>query len=696
MKIDLHRVLMAVCLTFCVSLMALPAKAQDSATEKTHKRSLVLEPVVVTAQKREENVQDVPVSMDVFTGTDVEDAGINGLSDLTLYSPNVYAKQSINQNMIIMRGLSSHNVILNTPAGLFVDDICYPMTFMQNPALFDIERVEVLRGPQGVLYGNNTESGAIRIITRKPGNTVEGKAFIEPGMYNSDEKNSWLYNVGASLRGPLVEDTLYMGGAFLVTGTPGYMTNVYNDDDEAAKKKSVDGQVKLRWTPTSRWDVSLLVNGSRKDSGYGYTHYITGPNATDPYKINWDGANKWVDTNNGQAITASHSAKWADITSITTRNDFVTDFKNDGEFGPLPFPDQEFRFQDETYSQEIRFSSPEEEGPLEWLGGAFFSHSDNMAKAAFFGQLRKTYYDSTNYAAFGQLAYKFFDRLKVTAGLRLDHYEADGRQYLVSSGLDYSKKISHDDILPKLALAYDLSDDVMTYASVSKGSLAGGYNYAFATNADSLTFGPEKTWNYELGIKSEWLKKTLQINVTGFYISIKDKQVEEWMGGPANRSITNAAKASSRGLEMQINYRPATGWLLFGNGGYTDAKIDKWVSDEVGGGTYDYAGKTLPYAPEYTFNLGGEYMHDTGWFGRLDLLGVGNFYTDAKNTSKVDSYEVVNLRVGRRMESWDFSIWCKNLMGREYYIDKGVYIGGDQTAIDGAPRSIGMNVTYRF
>lgn len=694
MRIYQHRVALGVWAILCACFLALPVSAQDSPGGKS--QTLKLGTVVVTAQKREENVQDVPISMDVLSAMAIEDAGIGDLSEMTLYSPNVYAKQDTNQNMIIIRGLSSHNVVLNTPAGLFVDDIAYPMTFMQNPELLDIERVEVLRGPQGTLYGSNTESGAIRIITRKPGNELEGKVFVEPGFYNSSERNSWLLKTGASLRGPLVEDTLYLGGAFTVKKSPGYMKNIHDDDEEAGKEQSVSGQGRLRWTPSSRWDVSLLVNGSRKDNGYGYAHYVTGPTASRDYTVNWDGANSWVDENNGQAFHIQYEADWADITSITTRNDFDTDFKNDGEFGPLVNPDQEFRFANESYAQEVRLASPQDSGAFEWLGGVYYSYGENTVKAAFFNQLRNTDYDTRTYAVFGQMSYTLFEKLKLTGGLRWDRYEADGEQDLVHLGQNYSKDIEHDQILPKIALSYDVNENAMIYGSVSKGVLAGGYNYGFAVDSETLTFGPETTWNYELGVKTDWMDRTLQINVAAFYIAISDKQVSEFLAGPAVRSVTNAAKASSRGFELAVDYRPAEGWLLFGNGGYTDARIDEWVSDEMGGGTYDYKDKKLPTAPEYTFNLGAEYAHETGWFGRFDLLGVGRFYSDAKNDVDVDPYEIVNVRLGRRMDSWEVSAWCKNLLNRHYHLNRSPYIGGEIVASDGEPRSIGMTVTYRF
>ena len=148
-----------------------------------------LEEITVTAEKREQNIQNVPISMSVFDDIAIENAGINDITEMTYYAPNLYSKQNINNKMVIMRGISSHNVVLNTPVGLFVDDINYPMTFMQNPDLIDVERIEILRGPQGTLYGRNTEAGAIKIITKKPDNDFRGKVFLETGIYDTPYRN---------------------------------------------------------------------------------------------------------------------------------------------------------------------------------------------------------------------------------------------------------------------------------------------------------------------------------------------------------------------------------------------------------------------------------------------------------------------------------------------------------------------------
>ena len=670
------------------------AKPQDQVKETSLQKKTKIQGIVVTAQKREENVQDVPISMSVLPATEIEDAGMQDMTDLTYFTPNVFSKQNINQNMLIIRGISSHNVVLNTPAGLFVDDINYPLTFMQNPDLMDVERVEVLRGPQGTLYGRNTESGAVRIITKQPGNELRGTVYVEPGFFNGPDRNTFLFNGGANVSGPVVKDKFYVGVAFQTRDSDGYTENLYNGNDKAGKIDHKTGQAKFRWTPGEKWDISFLVNAYQTDDGYGYLHYIDGPAKSDRYQVNWNGPNLWKDENNGQALRVKYSADHFDLVSISVRNDFKTHFDNDGEFGPDPIPDQFWKFSNTIYSQEFRLSSSSKDSPFQWLAGVYGFSEEVEVNAGFYGMSKDTDYDTKGYAVFGQTTYTFFDRLHLTAGLRFDQQNSDGTQKSNTVPDPYSADLEHSEVLPKGSISFDATKDVMLYATVAKGFLAGGYNYAFAEGSSNLTFDPEFTWNYEIGMKSSWFNNKLTLNAAIYYIDISDKQVQEYLAGPAVRSITNAAKATSKGFELELEARPAIGWRIFGGIGYADATIDEWVSDEMKGGSFDYSGKRLTYAPQYTYNAGAEYIHTSGLFGRTDLTGVSDFYTDAKNTNKIDGYYLVNLRLGYKSPSFDVALWCKNLFDKEYYTSKSEIVG--TLAEDGAPRSFGVRVTYRF
>jgi iron complex outermembrane receptor protein len=185
------------------------------------------------------------------------------------------------------------------------------------------------------------------------------------------------------------------------------------------------------------------------------------------------------------------------------------------------------------------------------------------------------------------------------------------------------------------------------------------------------------------------------INAAVFYIDIEDKQVQEYLNGGPLRNITNAAKASSKGFELEMAAWPLPGWQVFAGIGYADAQFEEWESEQTTGGTFDFEGKNLTHAPEYTFNAGLQYNHLSGFFGRVDVTGVGDYYTDAKNTVKVDGHETVNLKFGFEGESFQISLWCKNVFDEAYFTTKSYYFGG-HTAQDGAPRIIGSTLIYRF
>ncbi len=564
------------------------------------------------------------------------------LKTLTEFSPNVFPKQNTNQNMLIIRGISSHNVTLNTPAGLFVDDI----------------------------------NGVVKIITRQPDNEFRGKIFSDIGMYDAS-KNVPLYRLGASLNVPLVNEKLFLSLAGQTRRSDGYTVNIYNDNDEAGKIDHKNGQITLRWLPVENLDITLLGNVATVDDGYGHLRYLDGPSATKRYHLNWDGANSWEDKNNGQTLKIQYAAPAFTLLAITTRNDFETDFKNDGEFGPLPMGNQVFFHDNTTISQEIRLSSIKDSSPWEWLAGVYGFKDENTALAEFFGQSRYTEFDSTGYALFGQTTYTLFERLHLTAGLRFDFLDVDGKQRNIQVSAPYSATVEHKEWLPKISAAYDITPNIMTYASISRGLLAGGYNFAFAKDSSTLTFEPEKTWNYETGIKTSFWDNKGTFNAALFYIDISDKQVEEWLAGATVRKITNAAKAHSQGIEVEMELRPWQGVRIFGGFGLADAKFDDWVSmDMITGLPYDYDGKKLPTVPNYTYNLGISYTHLSGFWCRADLLGNGDYYSSAKNDTKVDGHNRVNLTLGYKGQSFDISLWAKNIFDEEYITSKGYYIGG--------------------
>ena len=687
---------------------------QETAQSEKATGEYELETMTVTSQKREEDIQDVPMSVSVFSDIQIEDADIRDTVELTRFTPNVYMKQVVPDNIVVIRGITSFDPSLSSPVGFYVDDVNFPIHYMHNPDLFDIERVEVLKGPQGTLYGRNSESGVINIITKQPDDELRGKIFGEYNSYDTEHGSSPGYRAGGSISGPMVKDKLYLGLAGQWEDSDGFMKNIYNDDDEAGKIDHLNGRGILRWTPTDKWDISFIGDVMGADDGKGYYKYFSGPSKTDRHEINYDGEYYLDQKGDGQTVRVKYEGDAFNLLSVTALR--YSETKNGGDVDCTPFDiygNNIFKAENDLLSEEIRMFSPNKSGPFKWLIGlyGFEEETDVGYKHEALMENRKTDIEIEGYAIFSQSTYTLFDRLHLTAGLRYDHQNSEGEQKydymdmwtMSPQSKKYDKDLDYDEWLPKLAIAYDFTDDIMAYASASKGYLAGGYNYFFGTGLENFTYDSEYTWNYEMGTKTSWLDNRLMANLSLFYIDMEDKQVIEWVGGTIQK-IENAAEAHSMGVELELQARLMQGLDLFAGFGYMEAEFDDWTATEVVGynpdwspimGTYNYEGKDLPNAPEYTYNIGVQYRHLSGFFGRVDLLGTGDIYGDAKNKTKVDAYQLVNLRLGYEREDFDIIFWCKNLFDEDYEAWKMAW-GADEFGIEGEPRMFGATVTYRF
>ncbi|NCD26844.1 MAG: hypothetical protein EOL86_14830, partial [Deltaproteobacteria bacterium] len=245
------------------------ARCEPNATDQAKQ----LATITVTAQKMEEKPQSVPISMDAFSEFQLEDAGIDNAMDLTGFASNLHLhRHNAFQNLIIIRGISTSQASLYSPAGFYVDDVCYPSQFMPNLELYDIERAEVLKGPQGTLYGRNAESGVVNIVTKQPDDTFRAKALTEYSSFNT-------VRTGASLSGPIVEDRLFLGVAGQFKSSDGFMDN--QADGSEPDQQHFNGRGTLRWTPTSRWDISLITEGMSLDDHSGGHRVQDGSRATD-------------------------------------------------------------------------------------------------------------------------------------------------------------------------------------------------------------------------------------------------------------------------------------------------------------------------------------------------------------------------------------------------------------------------------
>ncbi|MEF2231114.1 MAG: TonB-dependent receptor [Pseudodesulfovibrio sp.] len=649
-----------------------------------------LEPVTVTARKQEEDVQKVTASMDAFTDIEIEDSGSRSVSDLTGYMPNVFSNLNYGINRIVIRGLKGPDSLMWAPSAFYVDGVNYLLAEMRNPDLLDLESIEVLKGPQGSLYGGNSETGVVNITTRKPGNELSASLTGGYSSFNT-------FNVLGKANVPLIEDRLFFNAAVSGRNSDGFMKNEYTGD-YASGIEHYNFRGAVRWLATDALSADLTLNYFNYNDEDGSFRIGQGAGKTDPYTIDYDGPNSIDRDGNTQALRLEYQCGAGTITSITTRNGLSYEYYGDGDLTSVAanamtyFIKRDF----EAYSQEFRIASPKGEGPWEWLAGLYSLVQDmdmdkSIAMTAM-ADFRKTEVSSQNAALFGQATYSFAEKFHLTGGLRLDYTQLQGEQDyedFFGTAYDFDDHIYNTELLPRLTLAYDLTEDAMVYATASKGFLAGGFNTSFGSSQRQFTYDAEHLWSYEAGAKTSWLDNRLQVNLAGFWQEIDDKQILNQIG--TNMWIDNADKARSIGFELDIKARPVRGLDLFAGLGYVDANFSDWDN-----GIDDYTGNALPFAPDYTYHAGVQYRHASGVFGRLDMTGVSSYYTDSGNKYECEEYQIYNTRLGYEAEDWDIVLWCKNIFDHEYIVDKRDWGGGSVAVVDGAPRSVGLDFTVRF
>lgn len=681
-----------------VLLYYMPAKGETLADKRLHQ----LEKITVTAQKKEEDPQNIPMGIDVVSDIMVEDSMMQNTSELTRFSPNVFMKDSPFENVVVIRGISSFSSSLNAPAAYYVNGVGYALHYMHDNELFDVERIEILKGPQGTLYGRNSESGVINIITKQPDNQFRAKLLGEYGNYNS-------YRGNANLSGPVIENKLYFGVAAQYKYSDGYIDNLFNGDDKTAKLSHFNGRATLRWTPSDPWDISLIADVVHADDKVGFFRYAKGPNTTASCQTRHDEVDEdMTETGNTQALNINYQSDSFKVTSVTGATYRSYSKFNDSDLwdNPANRMTNDYTYKDRQYSQEIRINSLNQ-GSLQWLVGLFGSYEETELDHENWNLSRNVLnshhianIETQGYAAFGQATYTVKQRLHFTLGLRLDSQKLEGKYRNRANNISAQKDLDFTELLPKASISYDLTADDMIYATVAKGYLTGGFNWCMNPTQDTFHFDPEYSWNYEVGLKSNWLNNKLMANLAVFYITIDDKQVTVVEPDTRLNTITNAAEAYSYGVEIQLRAKPATGLDVFASFGYNQSKFEDFISTAWDSSyknvvSEDLGGNSLPYAPVYTYNAGAQYRVANGFMGRVDVFGTGKFYGDAANTCEQEAYQLVNARLGYEGKNWEAYLWSKNLFDQEY-LTWFQPSGSSLYAMDGPPRTFGITLSYRF
>ena len=668
---------------------------QETVQEEKARGEYELETITVTAQKQEENVQEVPISVSVFNELDIEDRKIESVRDMVDFVPNLalIGTGASGANSPSMRGIYAGGEALTISTGLYVDGVPILMTSGFENEMLDIERIEVLRGPQGTIYGKGAEAGAISIITRQPDNEFRGKVSAQGGKLLSAEtgdKQKGEFSI--NLSGPIQKDRLFFGIAGKYYERDGFIENTVTGDT-VDDREHWFGRAHLRWTPMDDLDISLIA--SRLEYNDGVVNMNLGENGAAMFGLpapqyrkvtpNFEGKND--SENDSQSLKIAYDiSDQLTLTSVTTNwlykdNNFV-----DYDFSPATLIHGDKHSEYSKISQELRLAYSAER--VKWLVGFYYDKDHNDIDYEITSMIptmagsTSRDIDGNTYAVLANLTYPLTQRVSLVTGLRYENEEQD-----FEDNISYFKTDdSWSAFTPKIAMEYRFTPEIMTYVSASKGYRSGGFNH-YATDPQYYTYDAEELWSYEVGVKSVFLDNRLILNGSVYYMDITDMQVDEAIS-PTAFYTTNAAEATAKGVELEMTARVSDGLSLMAGFGYSDIEFDTF-KDALG----DYKGNNTPYAPEYTFNIGAQYRHDSGFFARADLIGYGKMYFDKTNDYSRDAYEVVNAKIGYETEHFDVYLYGKNIFD-EKYDSEGVY--GGMYTIYSEPGEVGLQLVYRF
>jgi len=698
--------------------------------------ALQLQSVTVTAEKREDELQRVPLSVTAVDAKKIEALQISNTNEIGRITPNfrTYDDGGGIFTLVSTRGILT--IDANPIVGVYVDDVPLFNTFSFPSYFGDIDRIEVLKGPQGTLYGRNSIGGVMNIISKKPTNYTRG--FVTAGYGNLNQ-----YEVQAGISAPIIKDKLFFRINGGTTERDGYIENTFLNNTELLGRKVYNANARLTYLANDKWTFTLnsgfenrAVNAYAFIGGFGASAQVVDSLFNNhPYQVrqNTNGLYTTKISNNAfKAGFANDKIKFDAITAYQfTRNIRENDDLDFSEFDIQSFVKNVADLS--TISQEFRISSNTEKR-LSWLGGLYLysvSNKDNQristgADNAFFApdsttaaqypydQLGKTEILQNGISAFGQASYRISPKLQFTAGLRYEienskllvnnRYEKDGQDFvfpmLGAVPANFEESTQFGAFSPKINLAYQAKENTLVFANVARGYRPGGVNQ-FVFDEDKATFNPEFSWNYEAGIKNKLWKNRVKLNATIFYIEYKDQQILNVIDlATFNIGRENIGNSRSYGAELETEVLLAKGLSFIGNVGYLQTEFTDFTYIGFTGSEINNKGNEQFFSPQWSGNVGLNYALNINnkWKANLaiDYQYQSDVWFDPENTAKQAAYGLLNCRVAVGNKNLEFSLWGKNVSDVTY-LSYGYSIGGSGIfASYGLPRTFGASVTAKF
>lgn len=690
-----------------------------------HHNSTQLDEVIVSAQKREEVLQQLPVSITAITSGKVQDLRLWDIKEITGIVPGLYSSDpGDKRNVTSVRGLVTTSY--DPAVATYVDGVNQFSLDTYISPLFDVERIEVLRGPQGSLYGRNAMGGVINIITKQP--TNQTSVFAEASYGNYAQKR-----LVAGFRTPVIKDKLFLGVAGLYHGTDGYYTNQYNNT-QYDRQHTIGGNYYLKYLPGKRWDVTLNFKHDNNRNN-GPFPLVTGKDEAfaTPFLVNQNATTKMIDNTLNASLSINHTGGSFNFQSQTAYQSNYRYYTNpiDADFSPIDGITLINNYGKDwntvkVLTQEFRFAnSAASLSPLQWTAGTYLFYQNNPVKqathfgndAAYLGApdtsfslINTTKAKSAGAAVYAQATYRMAERLDVIAGMRYDYenkkqdvlgeYQKDPSQEpLFPFRTDTVASANFHAVSPRLGITYHLSAEQLLFASYSRGFRAGGLTPLSSDPSQPALFAfkPEYSNNIEAGIKNTFLHRRLSINITAFYTTVRDAQVPTLVLPDAVTITRNTGKLSSKGIETEINATPVKGLYVMHSFGYTDARFED-LKLAQNGNEADLKGHRQIFTPDLTSMLVVQYSRQIGsskdmnWVVSGAWKYLGMQYFDLANTIKQTPYSLFNARAGVYTQHYSLFVWEQNLFDTKYIgyaYDFGAVHLGD-------PRTYGVTISMKF
>jgi len=673
-----------------------------------------LDSVTVTAEKREGPLQKVPISVTAIGSKQADAFRLWDIKGITGIVPNLYSGNSGDgRNVTSIRGVTTTSY--DPAVATYIDGVNQFSLDTYIPELNDIERIEILRGPQGTLYGRNAMGGVINIITKQPDNNTHGFAQIDEGNYGQQR-------YAAGIRTPIIGNKLFFGAAAAYNKRNGYYTNDF-DNNSFDRQSALTGNYYLKYLPGAGWSLTLNVKHENNRNRGAFPLSTSVDEAfTHPFHLDQNALGKMIDNTLNASLAINHSGQALNFSSITAwqNNHRYYQPSVDGDFSPIDGVTIVNDFGKswnnvQVFTQELRFaSSDRQSSPFSWTAGAYFFHQYNPNKQAThygddagllgspitdFSSIDITKGKNTGVAGYGQVNYKATNKITLIAGLRYDYehryldvseqFQPDG-QPAITTTPDTSAALHFSALSPKAGIQYELAKTSDIYATYSRGYRPGGLTQLSPDPSQPplYPYDPEYSNNIEIGIKNTFWDRRILLNATAFLTHVTNAQVPTLILPSAITVTRNTGKLISKGVELEAAANPVKGLQLTYSFGYTDAHYESLNVSE-NGQAVDLAGKKQIFTPEFTSMFAPQYSVPLNERRHLDLVlrgewfWLGREYFDLGNNITQSAHSLVNIRAGVTIPHLELWFWMRNLGDTkyiEYAYDFGaVHLGDPRT-----------------